>query len=176
MNRRKLVLALLTVITMPMTACSVAASSTSPTQLPSAAASQSATAMASVEPPQLTVTLGESGCAVGGQTTAVAGPVVIGLQNDTGGRFDLDLWRLDDGHEYDELEAHIAEEMRRVEAGEEPLGHPTFADLVAEATAEGASGELHAVLEAGTYGFACIAFDTPAAPSGIWATGPLTVS
>jgi hypothetical protein len=105
------------------------------------------------------------------------GPVVISLQNETEGRFDLDLWRLKDGHEYDDLAAHIAEEMRRIQAGEDPLGHPTFADLTAEGAAEaGASEELRTDLGAGTYGLVCIFFATPTGPSAFWVSGPLTVS
>ena len=161
-----LVGALLGAIVLVAAACESAATSASPSE----------PAAPSVGPARLTAILGASGCEVEGGTEAVAGPVVIGLENGTDGRFDLDLWRIDDGHEYAELAAHIAEEMRRTEAGEEPLGHPTFADLVAETSAEGASGELRVDLEAGTYGFACIYFATPEAPSAFWAAGPLVVS
>lgn len=173
-----LVGALLGAIVLAVAACESAATSAPPTQpQPSSGpASPSQAPAPSVEPARLTVTLGESGCDVEGETGPMAGPLVIVLENGTDGRFDLDLWRIDDGHEYAELAAHTAEEMRRIEAGEEPLGHPTFADLVAEASAEGASGELRADLEAGTYGFACIYFATPEAPSAIWAAGPLVVS
>lgn len=99
------------------------------------------------------------------------------MDNATDGRFDLDLWRLQEGHRYEELVAHLDEEMRRIESGELPLGHPDFADLVAESTAAiGADGELRTDLLSGTYGFACIYFPSPDAPGAFRPAGPLEVS
>ena len=121
----------------------------------------------------IAVILGDSTCQLEGAMEVAAGPLTIGLVNETDSRFDLDLWRLNDGHQYDELATHVAEEMRRIQAGEEPLGHPDFAELVAEATADGASAELRTNVTAGTYGFACVSFATPAGPTALWAAGPL---
>jgi hypothetical protein len=105
------------------------------------------------------------------------GHLRIEMVNETAGQFDLHLWLLDNGHDYEELAAYIDEERARNEAGEPSLGHPTFATLVAEASAEaGSTGELITDIAAGTYGTACIFFDRPGSLGGIWAAGPITVS
>jgi hypothetical protein len=126
---------------------------------------------------QLSVTLDDTDCTLAGDSELPAGPVEIHMDNATDGQFDLDLWRLQEGHSYDELVAHIDEEMRRIEAGEPPLGHPDFADLIAESTAAtGADGELRTDLLAGTYGFACIYFPSTDDLGAIRSAGPLEVS
>lgn len=91
--------------------------------------------------------------------------------------FNLDLWRLDQGHTYAELEAHIAEEQRRDAAHEPELGHPTFAARAAQLSVPaGTESNREATVGAGTYGFVCIAFASPTVRSGIWVTGPLVVT
>ena len=128
-------------------------------------------------PARGTVTLTEDGCGYDGPAEAAAGPMVIAMVNATNGQFDLDLWRMDDGHSYDELVAHIAEEMRRQEAGEPPLGHPAFAELVGEATAEAsAEAELQVALEPGAYGIACNFFPAPEVFGAIFAAGSFIAS
>jgi hypothetical protein len=120
------------------------------------------------------VILRADGCAYDGPAVVASGLLAVELVNQVDGPFDLDLWRLDDGHSYAELAAHIEEEQRRGQAGEPPVGHPTFADLVAEETAAGTTGSLETNLSAGTYGFACIL--QLAVNGGIWAAGPMEVS
>jgi hypothetical protein len=123
------------------------------------------------------VMLSEDGCAYEGPARMTAGQLRVEMSNETSGQFDLHLWVLDDGHDYDELAAHIDDDRARNEAGEPSLGHPTFATLVAEASAEaGSAGKLIADLTAGTYGMACIFFDQPGSLGGVWAVGPLVVS
>lgn len=140
-------------------------------------ATPSAESTASPGPPRGTVTLTEDGCAYEGPAEAAAGPMVIATANATSGQFDLDLYRMDGGHSYDELVAHIAEEMRRQEVGERPLGHPTFAQLVGEARAEAsADAELQVALEPGVYGIACIFFPAPEVFGAIFAGGSFTAS
>lgn len=127
-------------------------------------------------PTTATVTLSESGCAYQGPAEMPVGKVAISLVNETNGQFALDLWLMNEGHAYDELSAHIAEEQRRAEAGEPGLGHPGFATLTGEATAEaGTGGELAGSLAEGTYGLACIRFG-PDSVGGIWSAGPFTVA
>lgn len=128
-------------------------------------------------PASVQVTLTDEGCELNGAAELTAGPMTFAMVNETAGIFDLDVWRLDEGREYDELAAHVTEEMRRFEAGEPPLGHPQFAQLVTEtATEPGAGAELPAELEPGTYGLACIAFIGPEELGGIWAAGPIQVA
>jgi hypothetical protein len=123
------------------------------------------------------VTLSDAGCELVAPSEVAAGPFELAMSSETSGRFDVDLWRLSDGHDYEELAEHIAEERRRSQSGEAPLGHPGFATLVAEASAEeDSSGELQAQLEPGTYGLACIHFPTDDRPGALWAAGPIEVS
>jgi hypothetical protein len=116
----------------------------------------------------------DDGCEYSGPAMVGAGTVILGLENESSGQFDADLWLLEPGHTYDELAAHIAEEQRRSEAGEPPLGHPAFATLVAEASTTSERGTLTADLDAGTYGVACIRFEG-GAPVQYWSAGPLVV-
>jgi hypothetical protein len=112
-------------------------------------------------------TLSEGGCAYEGPARMTAGQLRVEMTNETSGQFDLDLWVLDEGHDYEELAAHIDDDRARNEAGEPSLVHPTFATLVAEASAEaGSSGTLTTDLAAGTYGMARILFDQPGSLGG----------
>jgi hypothetical protein len=105
------------------------------------------------------------------------GQLRVEMSNQTNRQFDLDLYLLDEGHPYEESAGHVDDERARDEAGEPPLGHPTFATLVAEASAEGEpSGQLRTDLAVGTYGMACILFDQPGSLGGIWPVGPLVVT
>jgi hypothetical protein len=124
-----------------------------------------------------TATLTEDGCRLEGQARAGIGPVRIAMVNEAGGQFDVDLWRLDTEHEYDEFAAHVAGEMQRIQGGDPPLGHPAFADLIAEASADvGSAATLEADVDVGTYAIACILLDSRSEPSGIWSVGPIHVA
>ena len=97
------------------------------------------------------------------------------MTNETKVQFNLDLWRLGEGHTYAELDAHIKEEQRRAAAGEPGLGHPTFAALQDQETVASGTEIKHLpTLVSGTYGFVCIAFGT-GGPVAIWLAGPLRV-
>jgi len=129
------------------------------------------------EPGPATVTLSDVGCTYAGPAEMSVEQLRIEMENETPGQFDLDLWLLDEGHDYEELAAHIEAERTRNEAGQPSLEHPAFATLVAEASAEaGSTGDLIADMAPGTYGIACIFFDRPGSLGGIWAAGPITVS
>src|SRR4029077_13790195 len=121
--------------------------------------------------------LSAGGCSYQGPREVSAGRVAIHMVDRTERAFNLDLWRLDQGHAYAELEAHIAEEQRRDAAHESELGHPTFATLAAQLSVPaGTEGNREATVGAGTYGFVCIAFASPTVRGGIWVTGPLVVT
>jgi len=120
-------------------------------------------------------TLARSACRFEGPASLATGTAEFGLAS-SGGTADFDLWLLRDGHTYAELAAHIDEERRRSEQGSPPLGHPTFASLVAEASTDSAGhGVMRTQLTAGVYGMACIRFDGPGRLEGLWAAGPVTV-
>lgn len=118
----------------------------------------------------------DTGCSYQGVGESKVGPTVIHLVDQSKYQFNLDLWRLDDGHEYSELVSHVNEERRRFASHEPSLGHPTFAELVAQGTAKiGGSADLQVNLTAGVYGFVCIPFGGDV-PVSIWLAGQLKVS
>lgn len=120
-----------------------------------------------------TFALARSGCSYDGPAALAAGEATFTLASH-GGSADFDLWLLADGHTYEELAAHIDEERRRSERGQPPLGHPTFATLVAEASTDPAGEDtLTTALQPGEYGAACIRFEE--GRPGLWAAGPFTV-
>lgn len=122
----------------------------------------------------VTVVLGDADCRYLGAPGVPEGEIAFRLVNETTARFVLNVWRLNDGHAYQELAAHIAEEQRRSENNEPGLGHPNFATLAAEGVAAEEKGSLSKELVAGTYGFACIP-NVNDQPVDIWAAGPMTV-
>lgn len=120
--------------------------------------------------------LSDKGCAYAGPGQIGSGPVALEMTNETEAHFNLDLWKLDQGHTYSELDAHIKEEQRRAAAGEPELGHPSFATMIAqESVASGTEVKNISTLTPGTYGFVCIAFVT-SGPGAIWLAGPLSVA
>ena len=124
-----------------------------------------------------TVTFSGTGCAYTGPADIPAGEVTMRAVNDTSIQFDIDLWLLGDGHTYQELATHMAEEQARFEAEEPGLGHPTFATMAAHTTAypEGSDELTIPLLRPGTYGFACIRLAS-GMPVEVMATGPFMVS
>ena len=121
------------------------------------------------------VVLSDNGCTFAGPSQIGSGRVAMKMTNQTKAQFNLDLWKLDEGHTFSELDAHIKEEQRRAAAGEPELGHPSFAALLAqESVASGTEVKNISTLTPGTYGFVCIAFVT-SGPGAIWLAGPLSV-
>ncbi len=141
--------------------------------------SQPPAAAKSPSPPVATeigpLTLDDQGCTYAGPTRVASGTVVITIVDNTQLRFNLDVWRLNVGHQYAELDVHIKEERRRMHASEPSLGHPDFATLITSSNVGiGSHNSRVIAIRAGTYGFACIPFDTQ--PRDIWLAGPLEVS
>ncbi len=137
---------------------------------------QAAPATSSASPPSLgAFVLSDSGCGYEGQPKISAGHGSVTLSNKTANQAHFDVWRLNEGHSYSELVAHIKEEQRRSQAGEPGLGHPTFATLLTTEIVEPQrTKSLVLPSEAATYGMACIPWR--GGPTGIFAAGPLTVS
>ena len=151
--------------------CCAAACGTSTQSSGGATPSSLATPRSSLGPLVLT----EKGCTYAGPARIASGPVALNMTNQTKLQFNLDLWKLNDGHSYAELDSHIKEEQRRAAAGEPGLGHPTFAALIdQESVASGTESKNISTLKPGTYGFVCIAFAT-GGPVAIWLAGPLVV-
>ena len=136
--------------------------------------SQSASPTNSPAPAVGVYTLSASGCGYVGKDTAAAGRGSVTLSNKSATEAHFDFWRLDTGRSYAEFLAHIQEGQRRFQAREPELGHPTFASLsTSTSVAAGASQPLALPSKAGTYGMACIPWNS--GPTGIFAAGPLTV-
>jgi hypothetical protein len=116
--------------------------------------------------------LSETGCTYAGPSQTRSAPTAIKMIDQTSLTFNLDLWRLNEGHSYAELGSYIQEEERRIVAGEPTLGHPAFATLIVQKSVASGTQTLEiSTLAPGTYGFVCIAFDTR--PRAIWLAGPL---
>ncbi len=121
--------------------------------------------------------LSAGGCSYQGPREVSAGRVAIHMVDRTEQIFSLDLWRLDQGHAYAELEAYVAEEQRLDAAHAPGLGHPSFATLAAQLSVPaGTESNREATVGAGTYGFVCIAFASATVRGAIWVTGPLSVT
>lgn len=109
------------------------------------------------------------------------GLVAISVLNDGGGEAGVDVWRIPEGHTYDEVVAHVREERRLAEAGQPGLGHPSFfmgssPSIRAEprtAHSRTVSGEL----KAGTYAIICIrTFEQVGQFRPLAVVGPLVVA
>ena len=120
-------------------------------------------------------TLTDSGCGYEGNDIVSARRGTITLSNKISNEAHFDFFRLNQGHNYAELVAHIQEEERRRLAGEAELGHPTFATLSSSTTvAAHVNQSLQIPETAGSYGMVCIRWNL--GPLRMFAAGPLTVS
>jgi hypothetical protein len=124
-----------------------------------ASISETPVSVSATEPPTAgSFSFSASECTYDGPETMAAGQVTFALVS-TDGEADFDLWKLDEGHTYEELAAHVAKEVKLAGQGRPPLGYPTFAELIVEATTDpDGGGTLTASVEAGEYGMACIRF------------------
>lgn len=125
-----------------------------------------------------TVRLSDADCTL----DAVRGPIPAGLVsvaavNRTDTHAALHMWRIDDGHTYQEFSAYIAKTRRRTAAGKAPpdpiawIGERIDVDLEA-----GGSGTIVGRVRAGTYGIVCIREFEKAGELHAFATvGPVTV-
>ncbi len=119
-----------------------------------------------------TFTFTSSTCAYEGPGRIPEGEVLFSLLSE-GGPAEFDLWKLDEGYDYEELVAHVAEEVSRQEEGLPGLGHPDFAKLVAEASTDSeGEGTMTTSIDVGEYGMACIRFESDRT---IVAAGPFEV-
>jgi hypothetical protein len=119
--------------------------------------------------------LSDSGCSYEGKATVSSESGTIRLSNKSGTEAHFDFFKLNQGHSYLELVAHIEEAERRRVAGEAELGHPTFATFSSSTTvtAQG-SVTLPIPKSAGTYGMVCIPWNL--GPLRKYSAGPLTIS
>lgn len=102
-----------------------------------------------------TFTMESASCGYDGPTAIPAGSATFDLVSSER-QAQFDLYLMDEGSSYDDLVAHIREEMRRLDEGEPMLGHPTFATLVDSSTTTGGLNAVTLDLTDGEYAMACI--------------------
>jgi len=124
-----------------------------------------------------TVTLSDSGCVYQGDTTFPAGTIVLHGANQTGDSEVVSMLLLNVGHQYSELATHIADEQKRILAGADPIGPPTYTVVMfQELVSPNSTLKLTKVIDvAGTYGLICGRVRGQTA-LGIWVFGPITVT
>ena len=124
-----------------------------------------------------TFTLTDSGCQYDATARVASGSFSARVANNTADRAHFDLWKLNAGHSYAELLAHVNEEGRRLRLQQPQLGHPEFASLVRSVPVDAqASGVLTADAGAGIYGMACIRWKlAEEGPLDMYPAGPLMV-
>jgi hypothetical protein len=104
-----------------------------------------------------TIIVSDSGCAVEGIPSPLqAGSVALTIVNTTDGDVVGNMSRILEGGTFEQLTAHVRREIRRAEAGEPALGHPSYAppsfDLFVD---PGDSEVLMGEVTAGTYAIVC---------------------
>jgi hypothetical protein len=122
--------ALLVIIMITLTACSTDAMEApptpttvppTPTTVPPTPTTPS-TSFASVE----TVTLSNTDCVLNANGSIEAGPIIIKATNNTDDFAEFDIWRIPEGHSFDEFEKAIQEAKEQAEAGLEGNPHPAY--------------------------------------------------
>ena len=131
-----------------------------------------------------TVTISDTDCVLNSTTTQISsGQLTFTAVNDTTVRAATEVFRVLEDHSYEDLVAHVEEEVRRADAGEPGLGHPrppiaTFASRGSGLLDGGESGVVTIDAdEPGTYGVFCMRYHEnsadPVRPFAI--VGPLEV-
>jgi hypothetical protein len=122
-------------------------------------------------------TLTDSGCEYDAGARLASGSFSARVTNKTADRAHFDLWKLDAGHSYAELLAHVNEEGRRLRSQQPPLGYPDFASLIQSVDVDAqASSVITADGGTGSYGMACIRWKlAEEGPLAIYSAGPLMV-
>jgi hypothetical protein len=131
-------------------------------------------------PMAITLTQTDSGCIYDGPRVQAAGAVTMQLINHTSDFSQVGVVLLLDNHSYSDLVAHIADEQRRVRAGDSPIGPPGYvAEAAQDEVPPQSTPRLTATLSAGSYGIVC-SQSKGAGGSGsvdsISIVGPLTVT
>ena len=112
---------------------------------------------AAAAPPQIgPLTQSASECTLeAGEDPVSAGQVAITVVNKTDAEVSFDMWRIAEGHTYEEFAAHIDEERRLAEAGEQVLGPPSYAEDLIQIKVQPGESEIFETLSPGTYAIVC---------------------
>jgi hypothetical protein len=122
------------------------------------------------------VILTDTGCAWDAAGTSVRTTLIrVDLRNESSDFGNFALYRLNDGHTWDEAVAWAAAAADALEAGDE-LPPADFVTGVGDVDVETGQGRLDANVSAGTYGFLCSTNEPP--PGAVFTirlVGPLTI-
>ena len=125
-----------------------------------------------------TVTQSPSECTL----DAVDGPISTGrvsfnAVNDTAVFAGFDMWRIAEGHSYEELAAAIQEARRNAEAGGAVISHPEYlSGLIQVQLQPGESKVMAGRVQPGTYAIVCIRmFEQVGEPRPFSILGPIEV-
>ena len=106
-----------------------------------------------------TITLSNTDCVLNANGSIEAGPIVIKATNNTDDFAEFDMWRIPEGHSYDEFDKHIQKEKELAEAGDEGLGHPSYLNLRylinIAALQAGETRDKKGAVVSGTYAIVC---------------------
>jgi hypothetical protein len=126
--------------------------------------------------PTATITLTDAVCVADGLGALVSERFAATLVNQTSSQAIFNIQRLLDLHAYGELEVHIAEQQRRYAAGVQPLGPPSFTNVVSVTTVDSLrSSTVSQTLFSGTYGLVCRRVPTSLVREAAYLIGPFRV-
>lgn len=104
-----------------------------------------------------TVTLSKTDCVLNANGPIEAGPIAIKATNNMDSWAGFDMWRITEGHSYDELEKVIQEAKEQAEAGLEGSDHPAYlANPINIFLQAGETRDLRGVVVPGTYAIVCL--------------------
>ncbi|MGH2629447.1 MAG: hypothetical protein ACRDHI_02660 [Actinomycetota bacterium] len=104
-----------------------------------------------------TVKISEAGCTGVLPGHVEAGQLSVAAINETDGLAGFHMWRIADGHTYEQFAAHIRKERGRTLANQPSLGprHTDMSSLIPIELEAGESGTMTGIAQPGTYGIVC---------------------
>lgn len=122
------------------------------------------------------VTLADDGCTYEGPSDIDTGSLSFTLVNETDNQASFELWLIDEGRSFEDLEAHIVRQQGRLDQEGATFEPPTFARKLSGASLQPSdSAGFAATVESGVYGFVCSRLEKKD-PVDIIAAGPLEVT
>jgi len=105
----------------------------------------------------ISLTYSGSSCALDGEEAPIAaGAVPLSVNNQTDADAEFHLWRVADGHSYEEFKDYIDEEARLAKSAADGLGPPSYAvGLVIITAPPGTSDRKLNIFTPGTYAIVC---------------------
>jgi hypothetical protein len=91
-----------------------------------------------------------------------AGPIAVTAVNASAAPGGFHIWHIDEPATFEDLAAHVTEEIELAGAGQPGLGHPDFVSDLIDSTllGPGESALVQGVTQPGTYGIVCASADS----------------